>query len=256
MENAITNIADLKTWFFDCNAPFYTLYRGTEVKAGAMISKNDTTGDVSQAWILLEKSVQMLSKHGSTIFVLVRKKNDNTTTGNSTIFAYNPFGAAMYGGAVAGIGNMLPANTQPQGMSAVEVQKMIQSEREKWEQAREIEDLKSMISGIQEDQGKTERLVKTVLNHPIVASIGSILLAKVAGIDPKLLASMQGNTEGVHNSDDEHPVGDDDDDEYYNQAIENFESAGFAASDIKKFSEWAKQNKDFAKQMFSQNLTM
>ena len=58
-------------------------------------------------------------------FVLVRKKNDNTTTGNSTIFAYNPFGAAMYGGAVAGIGNMLPANTQPQGMSAVEVQKMI-----------------------------------------------------------------------------------------------------------------------------------
>ena len=116
MENAITSLQDLKAWFISAESPFFTLYRGTEVKQGNTVAKNDVTSDMTQAWALLEKQITSLSKHGAVIFVHARKKNDNTTTGLSTVFAYNPFATQMYNSS--SIGSMLPAPTpQPQGLS-------------------------------------------------------------------------------------------------------------------------------------------
>ena len=101
---------------------------------------------------------------------------------------------------------------------------------------------------IQDEQMKPMAMIKEALNHPLVASIGSILIAKVAGIDPALLAGLQG--QGEHTSDDM-PV-DEPENEIFNEAYANFERAGFKPDEIKKLSLWALKNKDIAKSMFQQ----
>lgn len=182
--STITSIDDLKRWWdADPTKPYWSLYRGLRYNKTDVLVRNTTIEDPDEAFKLLEDMIQVNGGAGGD-FVIARSEKPLSNYVEKAYLSLHAHGAmpgvagypAPYPGmALAGI---------PAGKSLDDVlAERINSEREKWELSKKVEDLEGSIQGMQEGTG-IERVFNRLLDHPKLDAMVDILLTRLLGPKP------------------------------------------------------------------------
>lgn len=184
MTGFLTNIDDLRKWFYGQGVPFFNLRYWQPGKTGETIMRNDEQDDMGAAWAMLSEMVASLSRTGRSMLNLIvyEKGKANNYKG----FVNLDLSPTAQGQQVHGIGS-LPA---PQ-FDEAKIQAILEKEREKWELKNEVENLKAQLKSPVDWTDKAADLIEKIGNTPLGHALA-------AGISKAMGVTLPPFVQGPH----------------------------------------------------------
>lgn len=206
----ITSLPSLRTWFLDNQKPYFTLYQNGVSRA--IIARNETIEDMSQAWNHLETNVLAQAEGGAAnirVYVTEKPKHNH---GLETEARIPPLVGQPGAAGIAG----LPVGYVDEN----KVAGMIKAEQEKWKLEQRIKELEADRDNDTKDWTETmvngiERIARTPL--------GAALVQKLLGTQPPAPA-YAGAMNGVPTPGTSAPASEEDGEEYTDEFYSNIEN--------------------------------
>lgn len=248
-EACITELADLKTWYFLNQKqggpnPYFTLYRGPDQNPSKMIFRNEAENDPDSAWGMMEEVLEMHIPQGGLfrIYITDRAKGN---VGLSTLFKVNnPFAQNQQ---AAGIGS---AQFGIHGSIKDLVSSEVSKERKMWELEQMIRDMRA------EQDARVGQMDKMLEEFtPVLKDLARAFGMKMMGYGPQPNEPAQASPQPMagHYTDPA-PSADGYDYDRVEPALDELRTV-FPDTEgtLEKLAHWARNNPDTALQLF-QNL--
>lgn len=243
--STMESLDDLKVWWdADSKKPYWSLYRGLRWDKNAVLARNHDIDDPDESFKLLEQMIDVNSRGGGDFIIARAEKPASNWVVKGylciqdTNFAYRNPGIAGY---PAMMGALPPGKTVDDIVA-----ERVNSEREKWELSKKVDDLEAAINGAQEGTG-LERLINRLLDHPKIDGIMDVVLTHVftpkGAAQPTKVAVSGVPGEEEHIYDDERIV----------HALERIRPHfPDVETFIEKLAAWVESNPDMARNLFKQ----
>lgn len=190
-------IDSVKTWFFENDLPYYTLYQGTTT-AGLTIHNQSKYSDVQRAWDILERNLREMSEGSGGVFLVVtRRAKDNgeanmkdtaapralVSLGPNPDLNLNPYTTMQtQTPQVRGIAGIESAQDL-EALISGRVSEALSAQKKEIEAQKKIEDLEAAIEGLQEVNPTVKHLTATLAPAlSQLAQIGTLLIAQKMGL--------------------------------------------------------------------------
>lgn len=171
----LTSLEKLKEWF-DLNArPYFTIYRGYEVKNDRALIRNEETTDMESAWNLIERILEAYSDSGGEFRIYVTDKPGHNwgLTAFLKLKANSPEFLPNQMQQQQGIGGIWGIYKGPAEMIQAEVARA----QEMWELKQQIAELEAAQSG---KIGAIDRFMENLVERPelyqLIQALGAKLL--------------------------------------------------------------------------------
>ena len=247
-DSFLSSIDDLQAWF-EMNQtaaekkPYFTLYRGYQVKQDCIIYRNTEIDDPNQAWDILEDVITRHAGGGGGFRIYITSKPLNNLGMTTLLKLPAPAGVQPGIAGVQGVG-MWGIYGSPQEMVAAEVEKRM----EVYELKRELEDLKAgqaAMSGV-------EQFKQLLADVPQLGNLLQLAGMKLLGMQPQVqpahvAAGVPAPAEGIRGAGE--PEGYDY--EIVEPALDKLRRVfPNVEMTIDTLADWATQNPEMARQLF------
>ena len=230
MQGAITNIDNLREWYFANATPFFGLRYFVPGKAGETIMRNESEADMSAAWEKLSREVLSQAANGRALLqVYVYEKTPNNYKALTNMDIRQGGLSSMP--QVAGIGGL-----QPGFIGKDELETIKAELREKWDMERRIDDLQAAIEAPKDWTESFINGLEKMASNPL----GIALISKLTGttVTPEMMR-------GTPATDDAEPSDSFEDDIQRTASILGVSDIEMAA----KLRRMVEQNPDMARQI-------
>lgn len=176
MQGAISSLKGIRDWFYNQQAPFWTLSyysSASPTGMGHVISRNTRFGDMEQSWEMLQQSIEAQTGSGRAqlnLIIYEKASGANTPTGRTNIDIISSQVPGMP--QAAGIGT-LPALGY---VDEARVNAIISEKEVLWELRRENEDLKAALDNPNGFADKAMAFIERIGETPLGMAIASKLL--------------------------------------------------------------------------------
>lgn len=166
MQGAISSLKGIRDWFYNQQAPFWTLSyysSASPTGMGHVISRNTRFGDMEQSWEMLQQSIEAQTGSGRAqlnLIIYEKAAGANTPTGRTNIDIISSQVPGMP--QVAGIGN-LPAGY----VDEARVNAIISEKQQLWELQRENQDLRNELDNPNSFADKAMAFVERIGSTPL-----------------------------------------------------------------------------------------
>ncbi len=175
MQGAISTLNDIRQWFFNLEAPFWTLsYYSTASPTGmgAVIGRNIKFGELDKSWEMLEQSIRAQTGAGRAqlnLIVYEKPSGSNTPAGRTNIDIVSN---GVVVGQQPGIGSLGGG----QYLDESRINAIIEERQQIWELKRENQDLREQIENPNGFADKAIALIERIGSTPMGMAIASKLL--------------------------------------------------------------------------------
>lgn len=175
MQGAISNINDIRQWFFNLEAPFWTLSYYSTASAtgmGHVISRNIKFAELDKSWEMLEQSIRAQTGAGRAqlnLIVYAKAEGSNTPAGRTNIDIVSN---GVVVGQQPGIGSLGGG----QYLDESRINTILEERERLWELRRENEDLKAQLDNPNGFADKAMAFIERIGSTPMGMAIASKLL--------------------------------------------------------------------------------
>lgn len=236
IQNAITNLEDLRKWFESKKTPFYTLYTGRGVSQNMVLHRQRNELSEEEAWMEIEHFVT-ISSYGGGVFTLVTRedKNKENILNGKTLIAINQPG--MQNAGIAGI------NSPQIGQDAIN--KAVNDARQQWELEKRVEELEHSLD---QSQNSTfwDRIGNRLAENEQLPQLCEALLMRFLVPSGQQQPSPSAGVHGIPGQK-----------ASLEESMQKL-STVFADPEelIHRISNWVEQHPEFAKQIFEEQILM
>lgn len=204
MQGAISTLTGIRQWFYNLEAPFWTLaYYSTASPTGmgAVIGRNTKFSEIDKSWEMLQQTIESQTGAGRAqlnLIVYDKPTGGNTPSGRTNIDIVS---TGLVGtGTQPGIGSLSGGYLDENRINAI-----ISEKHELWELKRENDDLRAQLENPNTFTDKAMAFIERIGTTPLGIAIASKFLGAPM---PQMVAPPVNGTP---------PVNDDDDDDVENE---------------------------------------
>lgn len=205
MQGAISSINAIRQWFYNLEAPLWTLaYYSTASPTGmgAVIGRNTRFSEMDKAWEMLQQTIESQTGAGRAqlnLIVYDKPTGGNTPSGRTNIDIVST--GLVGSGVQPGIGNLSGGYMDENRINAI-----ISEKHELWELKRENDDLRAQLDNPNTFTDKAMAFIERIGTTPLGIAIASKFLG--APMPPMVPPAVNGtppenNLDGEEDVDDE-----------------------------------------------------
>lgn len=199
MQGAISTLSGIRQWFYNLEAPFWTLaYYSTASPTGmgAVIGRNTKFSEIDKSWEMLQQTIESQTGAGRAqlnLIVYDKPTGGNTPSGRTNIDIVS---TGLVGtGTQPGIGSLSGSYLDENRINAI-----ISEKHEVWELKRENEDLRAQLENPNTFTDKAMAFIERIGTTPLGIAIASKFLGAPM---PQMVAPPVNGTPPVNDDDDD-----------------------------------------------------
>lgn len=175
MQGAISSIQSIRDWFYNLEAPFWTLtYYSTASPTGMghLIGRNVKFADLEKSWEMLEQSIQAQTGAGRAqlhLIVYAKAEGSNNPSGRTNI---DIMGTGLVGAQQPGIGSLNGGGF----LDEKRINAIIDEKQKLWLLERENEELRAQIENPNGFADKAMAFLERIGSTPMGMAIASKIL--------------------------------------------------------------------------------